>query len=442
MGANSQDPLDTASQYDDSFGAKEIDDSRNTDGSHWVAVWTAMPQLTEPENMPPAPFNQPNLTFHNSTIRQTLRISTGGQYIRIRVSNAFGLNDLPLTAVTVALPKAEAGRQATGSKAVHTDSIQILTFDSHQSVYIPGGAFVLSDPVNYPVQPAQVITVSIFLRHGQTGGQVTSHPGSRTQTWMSHGNHTMAEDITDPSIQSTFHWYFLSGVEIWQHRQNCALALIGDSITDGRCSTDNGNDRWADLLFNRMLQHQYAQSIAVINQAAGGNRILRDGKGPNVLARLDRDIFGQPGVRYVMVFHGVNDIGTAEADVKSQKVIGNQLIQAYKQIISRVHSFGIPIFCSTITPFSAPDVTFHPYAVATREHTRQRVNEWLRKSDAFDAVIDFDAVLRDPDNPSQLNPDYNSGDYLHPNLKAFQAMARAFPLDIFQRFANGVHTFY
>lgn len=361
--------------------------------------------------------------------------------MRIRISNAFGLDDLPLTAVTIALPKVDTGTPVAGSKTVFKDTIRTLTFDRHQSVYVPVGAFVVSDAVYFPVQPAQVITVSIFLSHGQTGGRVTSHPGSRTQSWMSHGNYTMAEDMTDPSTQNTFHWYFISGVEIWQHRQNCALALIGDSLTDGRCSTDNGNNRWPDLLFDRMLGCPHTRNIAVINQAAGGNRILRDEKGPNVLGRLDRDIFGQPGVRYVMVFHGVNDIGTAAADVVSQRVVGDRLIQAYKQIISRVHSFGIPIFCSTIAPFTAPDVTIQSYAAATRENTRQRINDWLRNSGAFDAIIDFDVVLRDPKNQTELNPDYNSGDYLHPNVKAFEAMAKAFPLDIFQRFAYGIRTF-
>jgi lysophospholipase L1-like esterase len=381
------------------------------------------------------------LAFHNSTIRQTLRISTGGQHIRVRISNAFGLTDLQVTSVTVAIPKGGEGPHIAGSKAIFTDTIRTLTYDGKQSVDIPNGALVVSDPVNFPVQPAQVITVSIYLRHGQTGGQVTSHPGSRTQTWISHGDHTRAEDMNDPSTQSTFHWYFLSGVDVWQPRQNCALVLVGDSMTDGRCSTDNGNNRWPDLLFNLMLDHPYAQNIAILNQAAGGNRILRDERGPNVLSRLDRDIFAQPGVRYVMIFHGVNDIGTAEPDAASQEAIGDRLIQAYKQIISRVHAFGIPIFCSTITPFSASNATVQAYSVPSREQTRQRINDWIRKSGAFDAVIDFDAVLRDPSNITQLHPDYNSGDYLHPNVKAFHVMARAFPVDIFQRFAAGIEKF-
>lgn len=381
------------------------------------------------------------MTFYNSTIRQTLRVSTGGKQLRFKISNAFGGSDLQVTAVTIALPKQETGRPLAGSKAILLDTVQSLAFDSQPSIRIPKAALVVSDPIEFPIKSAQVITVSIFLRHGQTGAQITSHPGSRTETWISRGNHTNAEGLNDPSTQSTFHWYFLCGVEAWQPRKNCAMVLVGDSLTDGRCSTDNYNNRWPDLLFDLMMEDSFARNIAIINQAAGGNRILRDEKGPNVLSRLDRDIFAQPGIRYVMIFHGINDIGTTDPDTASQKAIGDRLIQAYKQIISRVHAFGIPIFCSTITPFTAPDSSIQSYTAATREQTRQRINNWLRTSSAFDYVVDFDAVLRDPSNPSFLDATYNSGDYLHPNVKAFNAMARAFPLDIFLQFVDGVQTF-
>ena len=380
------------------------------------------------------------MAFHNSTIRQTLRVSTGGQQLRLKISNAFGSSDLQITAVTIALPK-ETGQPLGGSKAILLDTVRSVAFDRQPSIDVPKAALVVSDPIYFPIESAQVITVSIFLRHGQTGDQITSHPGSRTESWIARGNHTNAEDLNDPSTQSTFHWYFLCGIEAWQPRRNCALALVGDSLTDGRCSTDNYNNRWPDLLFNLMVEHPFARNIAIINQSAGGNRILQDEKGPNVLSRLDRDIFAQPGVGYVMIFHGVNDIGTAESDLASQKAIGDRLIQAYKQIISRVHAFGIPIFCSTITPLSAPDLSLQSYTAATRERTRQRINDWIRSSGAFDCVVDFDLVLRDPGNPSFLNAIYNSGDYLHPNVEAFNAMARAFPLDIFQKFADGVQTF-
>jgi lysophospholipase L1-like esterase len=329
----------------------------------------------------------------------------------------------------------------TGSKAIFTHTIQPLTFGGQSSIDIPNGALAVSDPVSFTVQSAQVITISIYLQHGQTGGQVTGHPGSRTQTWMCHGDFTEEENMNDPSTKSTFHWYYIASVEMWQPKRNCAMVLIGDSLTDGRGSTDNGNDRWPDLLFNRMLQHPYAHNISVLNQAAGGNRILKDEKGPNVLSRLDRDIFAQPGVKYVMTFEGVNDIRTAGPDAASQTEIGDKLIMAYKQIISRVHAFGIPVFGSTIGPFMAPDSAKQPYSVLMMEKTRQRINTWIRESGAFDAVVDFDSVLRDPSDLTRLNPDLNSGDYLHPNVKAYHAVAGAFPLEIFEQFADGVQTF-
>ena len=335
----------------------------------------------------------------------------------------------------------EAGENPTGSRTISTETVRALTFGGQHSIEIPNGALALSDPVNFPVKAAQVITVSIYLKQGQTCSRVTGHPGSRTKTWMCHGDLTKEEDIDHRSTKSTFHWYYISGIEAWQPRHNCAIVLIGDSLTDGRESTDNGNNRWPDVLFDRMIQHPYARNISVLNQAAGGSRILKDEKGPNVLSRLDRDVFAQPGVKYVFVFHGVNDIGTALPDAASQQEIGDKLIVAYKQIISRVHAFGIPIFGSPIGPFMAPDSAKQPYSVLVMEQTRQRINAWIRESGAFDAVIDFDAVLRDPENVTFLRPDFNSGDYLHPTVNAYRAMADAFPLGIFEQFADGVEEF-
>lgn len=219
--------------------------------------------------------------------------------------------------------------------------------------------------------------------------------------------------------------------------------------------------RWPDLLFARLQEHPATNSIAILNQAAGGNRILEDGLGPNVLSRLDRDILSHSGVQYVMIFEGVNDIGIAPADPKSQEALGTRLIAAYHQISTRVHARGIPIFAATLTPFGDPavgstcdgqaqnatadanpadaneeDTTVTPYSHPMRERTRQRVNEWIRTSGVFNAVIDFDEVLFDPREPSLLAKEYDSGDHLHPNEAAFRALAEAFPLDVFVKFQD------
>jgi len=198
---------------------------------------------------------------------------------------------------------------------------------------------------------------------------------------------------------------------------------------------------WPDLVLARMQKDPTTAHIAVSNQAAGGNRILADGLGPSVLSRIDRDVLAHPSVSYAMIFEGVNDIGVAANTTAAQDAVYNSLIQAYRQIIARVHGSGIPMFGATITPFSAPNTTIQPYSDPTRERTRQRVNDWIRNSGYFDAVIDFDAVVRDPSDPSQLASEYNSGDFLHPSVAGYEAMAAAFPLRVFQQFQGGVQGF-
>ena len=403
-----------------------------------------MPQLTEFANLPQEPFNQTQIVFPNSTIRQTLRMTIPAEQIRIRLSNAFGLNDLPITKVTVALPRAELGQNITGSSGIHTETLQTLTFSGNESITIPDGALAVSDPIDFPIKTGQVITVSMYLRDGQASDYITSHPGSRVVIWFAFGDYTTSPNITAPSTNQTQHWYFISAVEAWQTPQYRAFAVVGDSITDGRASYVNTNTQWPNLLFNRMQKQTSKadlKSISVVNQAAGGNRVLYDGSGPNVVSRIDRDVLAQSGVKYAMIFEGVNDIGTADPTVSNQTITGDRLIQACKQIITRVHTFGIPTFGATITPFGCYNVTLQPYSLPIREQTRNRVNEWIRTSGWFDAVIDFDEVVRDPSNHTMLASYYDSGDCLHPNEAGYREMAAKFPLDIFKKYANGVSSF-
>jgi lysophospholipase L1-like esterase len=184
-----------------------------------------------------------------------------------------------------------------------------------------------------------------------------------------------------------------------------------------------------------MQSNSLTNNIGVLNQAAGGNRILLDGLGPNAWSRLDRDVLAQVGVKYAMIFEGVNDIGTGDTTAENQTAIGNQLEQAFRQMSTRLHAFNIPFFASTITPFGGPG---QAYSVPIYEQTRQRINTFIRTSGTFDAVIDFDAVVRNPANFSELNPNFDSGDHLHPNVAGYTAMAAVFDLSLFVRFANGV----
>ncbi|MEO3858666.1 SGNH/GDSL hydrolase family protein [Acrocarpospora sp. B8E8] len=392
---------------------------------HWVNTWVSMPQLTEPGNMPPAPFTQDNLVLADATLRQTVHASVGGQQMRLRFSNAFGGTALPITKVTIALP---AGGQA-GVSAVLPATIRPVTFSGRTSVVVPVGAQVVSDPLNFTVAPRSNLTVTLYLAQGQNSNNITSHPGSRTSSYLLAGDHVGAADLVGAT--RTDHWYFLSGVEVWSKSTTAAVAVVGDSLTDGRGSTTNMNDRWPDQLLDRLHARHDTANVAVLNQAAGGNRVLNDGLGPNALGRLDRDVLAQSGVEWLILFEGVNDIGTAEATQAAQQQVAADLITAYDQMIVRAHAHGIRVYGATLTPFGAN--TAYDDAQGFREAARQTVNDWIRTSRRFDAVIDLDRATRDPANPRQFLPAYDVGDHLHLNPTGYKAIADAVPSRLFHR---------
>lgn len=383
-----------------------------------------MPQLVEQDNLPPAPFKGSNAMFSDATLRQTLHMSIGAERIRVQISNTFGGSDLPVTAASIALPNGGAG-----AKDIADSSLTALTFSGVASVTIPKGQVVYSDPVDFSVKSQSMLTVTLYFSKGQSGTSITGHPGSRTTSWMQQGNHVNATTV---SGSSTKHWYFVSGVEAWAPQNSSAFIILGDSITDGRGSDDDKNDRWPDLLLARM-QTNGLTNIGVNNQAAGGNRVLADGLGPSLISRYTRDAIQQQGVKYIMIFEGVNDIGSAGTDSGSQTRIGNNLISAFKQIAGDAKKAGIPIFAATITGFTGSGQS---YSNPTREATRKTVNNWITTSGTFDAVVDFAKIVGDPSNTAQLASKYDSGDHLHPNVAGYQEIADNFPLDIFTKFAS------
>ncbi|KAI9066517.1 extracellular GDSL-like lipase/acylhydrolase [Trametes sanguinea] len=419
-------------------GEKRASESLLHTPGHWIAAWTAMPQLTESANLPNPPFNTTGRVFNNTTIRQTIRVTATSPHIRLRISNAFGTTNLPITQATIARPLGGA----TGTSAIDTRTVKQLTFSGSPSFTIPNGAIVVSDPIDFEVTAGTDLSISLFLASGQVSNDITSHPGSRTTIWMTFGNQVSAANLTGPDLQNVAHWYFISTLDAWVPKTERTVAFVGDSITDGRGSDTDKNNRWPDLLWNRIHASwdPSLNTLAFANQAAGGNRILADGLGPNALGRFDRDVLSQPGISYVVVFEGVNDIGTAAATTAAQQAIGDQVIAAYKQFIVRAHAAQLPIFAATITPFSAPgfNTAIQAYSSPIREATRQRVNTFIRTSGLFDGVIDFDAVVRNSTVPSQLRDDFNSGDFLHPNVAGYTAMANAFPVNLFKQFQNGV----
>lgn len=390
----------------------------------WVHTWTAMPQLTEPDNLPPAPYTGRDRVMAGATLRQTVRVSVGGNRLRLRFSNAFGTAPLPLTRVTVALPA--EGR--AGTSAIEPGTVRPVTFQGRTSVVTPPGAQAVSDPVELPAADGAVLTVTVHLAEGQEPG-ITSHPGSRTTSHLAPGDQTDSTDLADATPVE--HWYFLSGVEVWAGPSTAALAVVGDSLTDGRGSTTDMNDRWPDRLVERLHAHAATSDVAVLNQAAGGNRVLNDGLGPNLLARFDRDVLAHSGVRWLVVFEGINDIGTAEATPQAQQRVAEDLIAAYEQIIVRAHAHDIRVYGATLLPFGGNEG--YDDAEGLRESARQTVNRWIRTSGRFDAVIDFDRAVRDPADPRRLRPSFEVGDHLHLNPDGYRALGDAVPIWLFRR---------
>ncbi|GKT42014.1 uncharacterized protein ColSpa_02195 [Colletotrichum spaethianum] len=400
------------------------------DEREWVTIWGTMPQLCEPANLPPAPFNETGRVFRDATLRQTVKVSLAASTLRLQISNAFGASDLPITAVTIA----RTANNTAGTSGVDADSLQVVTFSGSGSFIVPNGAIVFSDPIELSVEARSIVSVTIYLADGQTTNSITAHPGSRTTSFLVNGNHVADQDL-GANATRTDHWYLISAIEAWVPKGASAVAIVGDSISDGRGSTTNANDRWPDQLLARMQNESSTQSIAIVNEAAGGNRVLADGLGPNGLGRIDRDVIAQSAVKYAIVFIGVNDIGTAATTAAAQQAVGDRLVAAYDQMITRLHRFGIAVFGATITPFTGDGQT---YSDPEREKTRQKVNEWIRSSGRFDGLVDFDKVVRDPAAPEKLKVEYDTGDHLHLNPAGYQAMAAGVDLALFEKFKDGV----
>ncbi|CAE7208007.1 GDSL Lipase Acylhydrolase [Pyrenophora teres f. teres] len=394
---------------------------KRQDGSHWINTWTSMPQLVERGNMPPAPFSSGGV-LRDATLRQTFQISVGAPKIKITISNTFGGSDLPITAGSVGLPTGGAA----GVSGIQASPRVAITVGGKSSFTVPKGQVVTSDEITFEVKPQSVITVSLYSQQGQSGSSITGHPGSRTTSWLVSGNKANA---TSFSGTSCVHWYFISAVQALVSTTTNSLITLGDSITDGRGSDDNKNNRWPDLLFSRLQTRNYT-NIAINNEAAGGNAVLGGGLGPPLLTRYMRDALLQPGAKYIMIFEGVNDIGPATNSASVQKLVGDRLIAAFTQIAADAKKAGFQTIGATITPFG----NNAGYSGAEKEKTRLRVNEWIlaKGNGSYDYVVDFAGMLAAKGQKNVLDQRFDGGDGLHPNVAGYQAMADGFPLDIFK----------
>lgn len=384
----------------------------------WVATWGASQQIPEPQN------ELLLEDLRDATVRQIFHLSIGGSALRVHVSNAFGTEALRFTSVHIAHPL------STSTPAIDPSSDQPLTFAGKRDVLVPPGAEFVSDPVNLKVVPLSDIAVTFHL--DVPPSRETSHPGSRATSYYVHGDATGAATLIEP--KHVDHWFQISEIDVQAPPKAGTVVVLGDSITDGHGTTTNGNDRWTDVLAARLQASPRTRNVGVSNQGIGGNNLLVDGLGPNALSRFDRDVLAPSAVRWLIVFEGVNDLGglarTAEVPPADHAALVERVLAAYRQIIERAHAHNIRVLGATITPYVGSEY-YHPSPVS--EADRRAVNQWIRSSGHFDAVIDFDAAVRDPAHPDQLLPAYDCGDHLHPSPAGYKAMADSISLAAFQQ---------
>ena len=381
----------------------------------WVGAWASSQMTAENEHV------LPNGALDDVTLRQVVRLTASGDQIRVRVSNASGDAPLRIASATVSRPATRDG--ATVDPATVTP----LTFAGRPDVMVPAGAEFVSDPVDFAAEALSHLAVTFHV--ADAPARLTAHPGARATSRMAPGDQTGFATLTD---ETTFtRWYLLSGVDVLGQADAGAIVVLGDSITDGYGVEADTDARWPDFLAERLQADPRTAHLGVLNHGIGGNRVLRDGLGPNALARFERDVLGQTGVTHLIILEGVNDLGVLTRDAPATPEAHAQLvadmIAAYAQMTARARARGITVIGATITPYGGSEY-YHPDA--QNEADRQAVNAWFRTPGNVDAVIDFDAVMRDPDRPTHLRAEYDS-DGLHPSIAGYRAMGEAVDLTLF-----------
>lgn len=377
-------------------------------GKHWVATWATAEQVVEPHNCPPAP------GLENNSIRQIVQTSISGKEVRVKFSNEFSKGPVTINAAEIA----RAATAGSSSDIIAGTEVS-LTFNGKKSVTIQPGGLITSDPVKFRMGDRENVAITMHL--GQASStSVTGHPGSRTDSYLIEGQ---GSDFSN--AVKTAHWYIINAIEIKAEKKARAVVVLGNSITDGRGSTTNEQNRWTDNLSRRLLANKKTRRVAVLNMGLGGNCILNGGLGPTGKSRYPRDLFKQEGVKYIILFEGVNDLGGRGDAITKAK----QIIDVYKQIIDEAHERDIKVFGAPVMQFKGNN-----YYSENHEAGRQQLNQWIRSSGYFDGVIDFDAAMGNPDDPAQLNPKYLfENDYLHPNADGYVRMADCIDLKLFEK---------
>lgn len=375
---------------------------------HWVGTWGTAPQLVERHNNPPSP------GLGNNSLRQIVQVSIGGEKVRLKLTNEFSQEAIEIKAVELAYAKT-----AGSSSDIDEASTVSLTFDGNASVTIPAGGKVVSDAVSLHLDSRQ--NVAITIHYGEASStSVSGHPGSRTTSYLKAGNTT---DFTD--AVRTDHWYNILALEVEAPEEAGAVAILGNSITDGRGSTTNQQNRWADVLSRRLLKNGPTRQVGVLNMGIGGNCVLGGGLGPAAVNRYQRDLFGQEGVKWIILFEAVNDLGYS----RNGEQTAQRIIDVYKQIIREAHQKGIRVFGATITPFKGNN-----YYSVDHENGRSTLNNWIRTTKMLDGVIDFDKAVRDPQDTIAMQQQFLfENDWLHLNATGYETMGGCIDLNLFTK---------
>jgi lysophospholipase L1-like esterase len=372
-----------------------------------VGTWAAAPMI---------PMNDSGLLpFSDVTLREIAHTSIAGKHVRVRFTNRYGMLPLQISNVHLALSARNGDVQPSTD---HT-----LRFNGQSAVKVPAGAEIYTDPVDMDVPALADVAVSFYLPR-QDLPNYTYHSDARQTNYMTEGNKSDAATLENAHKQTS--WYFLDGIDIAAGKNAGAVVAFGDSITDGAYSTVDANHRWPDYLALKMSQNKETAELGMLDEGIDGNRVLNDGWAQNALARFDRDVIAQSGVKYLIILEGINDIGRlSHPRAPADDISVQDLETGLKQLVDRAHTQHIKVIGATLTPYKGAG-----YYSEKGETVREALNQWIRTSGVFDGLADFDKFTRDPNNPQQFLPKYDHGDHLHPSDAGYEAMGNALNLEL------------
>ena len=385
------------------FGAKKSQSSKG-----WVGTWSTAPYFVDANNNAPAP------GLKNNSFRQIVRVSIGGDVLRFHFTNLFCKNAVTLKSVGIAVSK--------GGNSIDATTNKILKFNGKEEVTMDANRDTVSDPVSFYLEPGMKLAITICF--AEAGPEIGGHAASRTTSYLLSGNQSVTADFSHAI--TTDHWFVISGIDVIAPKSTAAIAILGNSIVDGRGSGTSKFNRWSDVLSERLLKNPATSHRGVLNLGIGGNCVVRGGQGQPAVIRFDRDILSQNNVKWLIISEGINDIGGIRDSIAAPKV-ARDLIAAYSSMIDKAHAKGLKVYGATILPFAK---SF--YDKGFRQTVRDTVNQWIRTSRRFDAVIDFDKVMTDPNNSKTMLPDLQSGDFLHPNEAGYKQMGEAIDMKLFE----------